>query len=38
MNSRNQTQLIRTATGTDLSVETAISSNRVVRNTYLLCP
>ena len=36
MNPRNQTQLIRAATGADLSVETAISSNRVVRNTYLL--
>ena len=36
MNSRNQTQLIRAATSADLSVETAISSNRVVRNTYLL--
>ena len=36
MNSRNQTQLIRAATGADLSVESVISSNRVVRNTYLL--
>ena len=36
MNSRNQTQLIRAATSADLSVETAISSNSVVRNTYLL--
>ena len=36
MNPRNQTQLIRAATGADLLVETAISSNRVVRNTYLL--
>ena len=36
MNSRNQTQLIRAATSADLSVESAISSNRVVRNTYLL--
>ena len=36
MNSRNQTQLIRAATSADLSVESAISSNRVVRNTYML--
>jgi len=36
MNSRNQTQLIRAAKRADLSVESAISSNRVVRNTYLL--
>ncbi len=36
MNSRNQTQLIRAAKSADLSVESAISSNRVVRNTYLL--
>ncbi len=36
MNSRNQAQLIRAATSADLSVESAISSNGVVRNTYLL--
>jgi len=36
MNSRNQTQLIRAAKSADLSVESAIPSNRVVRNTYLL--